>query len=341
MESPSVSVVMTIYNGERYLIDSLASIVEQSFQDWELLCVNDGSQDRSGEILRWFAECDPRIRILEQENAGIVQAANRGCYAANAPLICRMDCDDIAYPHRLQVQYDFMRDHPQHVAVGGAILEIDNDSDPLGLASLPTNHPNIVDNLLTRRTGLFNPASMLRKSAFEAVGGYRPEFLWVEDHDLWLRLSDEGLLHNLTDLVLCYRQHATSTCWQRASLQRELMNQLLTEAYQQRGKSVPPELLLAEKSYPKTSAGPGKWARKAAKGGHVHSTFKHLHHLLRSDSKWSYKSRMTFESLLRLIGGSPRRLIAGSPTVRVPSFPHWHAQHAERTVPRSNPSKAA
>lgn len=317
MREPLVSVVMPVYNAGRFLSVAVNSICAQSFSDWEMICVNDGSSDGSGRVLDELAQGDDRIRVVHQSNTGIVGALNRGCELARGPLICRMDSDDVSLPNRIQKQVAFLRAAPKCVAVGGAILEIDVDGDPLCCSRLATTHADIENNLLHRRTGLYHPTTMIRTDAFRAVGGYRAEYQWVEDHDLWLRLAQRGQLANLREVVLCYRQHSSSVCWQRSAQQRELMNRLLSEAYALRNLELP-EHLLHSSQVSRTAAGPGKWARAAAKGGFPRSVAKHLMQLARTpETSRGYLFRMALEAVLRLCAGYPRRLLSETP-VHVP-----------------------
>lgn len=320
---PLVSVVMPVFNAGQYLVDAVSSILQQTFSDWEMICVNDGSSDQSGRLLDWFASRDSRIRVLHQENAGIVGALNAGWRAARAPLICRMDSDDVALPERMERQVDFMKVNPACVVVGGCILEMDSENDPLNVSRLPKSHDQILGNLMNRKTGHFHPTTLIRAEALRAVGGYRTKYEWIEDHDLWLRLARRGNLANLPDVLLCYRQHAGSVCWQKASRQRELMNELLAEAHQARGTQIPSALMLAAGA-PRSAAGPGKWARAAAKGGYFKSAWKHLHCLNRSSSRLGYKARMNMEVGLRLIAGLGGSLGNLNRRVTVPTFPQWH-----------------
>ena len=314
MDDPIVSVVMPVYNAGQYLSDAVTSIIDQTFGDWEMICINDGSTDGSHQLLDQFAQQDARIRVVHQANAGIVSALNHGCELARGPLICRMDSDDIALPSRITQQLAYMRATPQCVAVGGSILEIDIDGDPLCCSRLATSHSEIIHNLLHRRTGLFHPTTMFRTEAFRAVGGYRAEYQWVEDHDLWLRMTQRGQLANLAEVVLCYRQHSSSVCWQRSAQQRELMNGLLAEAYAIRGLDLPQHLLHTGGAA-RTVAGPGKWARAAAKGGFPRSVAKHLKQLAQSpETSSGYLLRMTLESTLRLCTAYPRRILDQEPT---------------------------
>ncbi len=327
IHDPLISVVMPVYNAERYLVDAIASIIEQTSRDWELICINDGSTDDCRQILEWFVSQDDRIRVVNQRNLGIVAALNGGLAIARAPLVCRMDADDIALPNRLERQAHFLRRHPTCTVVGGAIVEIDADGEPLNISELPKEHDAITDNLLHRRTGHFHPTTMIRAEALEAVGGYRKQYQWVEDHDLWLRLAQRGHLANLPEPVLCYRQHADSVCWQRASQQRQLMNDLLREAYTARGLETPDSVIL-DHELPRSSAGPGKWARIAAKGGFAKSCWKQLRNLHQSDAPWSYKTRMTIEALMRLTLRRGRDWWTSLGKERphefcVPTFPEW------------------
>lgn len=340
MTRPLISVVMPVYNAEKYLIDAVASILEQDLSDWELICVDDGSSDASPAVLDWFAAQDQRIQVVHQPNSGIVHALNRGCGLAKAPLLCRVDADDIALPCRLRQQADFMRRNPHCSVVGGGILEVDADTDPLGVSRLPEDHARIVDNLLHRKTGLFHPTTMIRAAAFEAVGGYRAKYQWIEDHDLWLRIAQGGELANLPEVVLCYRQHAESVCWQRALQQRELMNQLMHEAHRLRNLRLDERLLLEPTLRPRSAAGPGKWARAASKGGYPLTARKHLARLAGSDAATSYKWRMSLESIARLALSVPGRLLAGSAGVGVPTFPTWHTEF-ERSGLRPSIGQAA
>ena len=297
MIQPSVSVVMPVYNPGKHLVAAIGSIVDQSFADWELICVDDGSTDGSPQVLEQFAKRDKRIRSIHQKNGGVVSAANRGYGLAAADWICRMDSDDVALPNMLEHQVGFMRQHPEHVAAGCAIFEMDVDSEPLGIVQLPQDHDAIVRNLLSRATGLFQPASILRKDAFLKVGGFRNEYQWLEDHDLWLRLSQVGRLANTHQVLLYYRQHASSASWQKSHRQREMMTELLRQAFLDRNMEPSTGALVTPPS--RSNAGSGKWARKAARGGFPRTAQKHLKALWNQQGLSFYTARIAAEVLLR------------------------------------------
>jgi glycosyltransferase involved in cell wall biosynthesis len=326
---------MPIYNAEKYLALSIGSIIEQTFDDWELICVNDGSRDASGKILNELAAAEPRLRLLEQENLGLVAALQNGIAQARGTFLARMDADDIAMPERFEKQVRYLNENPEVAVVGGAALEIDEDSDPLRLTSYPNDHDQLVHRLLHRETALIHPSVMMRSDILRATGGYRSKFQWIEDHDLWLRISKLGKLANLPDVVLAYRQHASSICWQRSNAQRELMNQLLLEAYADRGLECPASYIV-ETSKVRSKAGSGKWARMAARGGYGRTAIKHLRTMWQEPSPLGYKLRMTADSLVRLPGGIFRACVREkSPTL--PKLPIWRnslkSSHSVNAIP--------
>lgn len=331
--TPAVSVVMPVFNAEAHLVDAIASVLGQTFRDFELICVNDGSGDSSGAILDWFASQDSRIHVLHQQNQGIVGALNAGCALGKAPLIMRMDSDDLCLAKRMEIQLRYFDNHQGCVACGTGILEMDAESDPLSVSRLPRDHESIHSNLLQRLTGHFHPSVMFRRRAFELAGGYRLKYQWVEDHDLWLRMSRHGELANLPDVMLCYRQHASSVCWQRSAQQRELMNQLLRETYTSLSLDLPESVLMSSEVQ-RSAAGPGKWARMAAKGGYSTSALKHLRKLNASEARLGYKLRMNLETLGRVAAGNITSLMKGSRDlpISVPKFDEWNRRWREARV---------
>src|ERR1051325_1151561 len=113
---PTVSVLLPVYNAERYLESALQSVLGQTFSDFEVIAVDDGSKDNSKKILERFAANDPRIRVISRPNTGIVGALNDGLAVARGEFIARMDADDVALPGRFQAQLDYLRGHPDCIA---------------------------------------------------------------------------------------------------------------------------------------------------------------------------------------------------------------------------------
>jgi len=209
--SPAVSVVMCVYNGERFLHEAVESILNQTFADLELIVVDDGSTDSTPQILAGYVSRDFRVVVHRQANQGPAAAANRGVGLARAPLIARLDADDVALPTRLECQSRFLIEHETVAVVGGAVTFIDENgrswADPV---QFPLTDAEIHE-MLTTTTPFVHSAVMLRRDAFECVGGYRPIFREAEDLDLWLRIAECYELANVPELVVRYRIHAQQT----------------------------------------------------------------------------------------------------------------------------------
>ena len=291
----SIDVLMPIYNAERHLEVAVRSILQQTMTDFQIICVNDGSTDGSADILARLSGEDERVKIISQQNKGLVGALNRGLAACTAPFVARMDADDIAMPDRFEKQLAFLIDNPKILAVGSSVLEIDRDDEPLGVEHFGIQHQEIEDGMMRMKTALAHPAAMIRREVFNRLGGYRPEFEFVEDLDLWFRISEIGELANLPDVLLCYRQHA-SVSWQLGRIRRRRILELLTQAYQRRGRSVP-QYLIKRCEATRSPAGPHKWARKASRNGQWRVANKHLRQLWVASPVSLLTWRMTLETL--------------------------------------------
>ncbi len=209
-KSPALSVILPVYNTERYLREAVDSILTQTFTDFELILIDDGSTDRSGDICREYAGRDPRIVLIDRPNGGLVSALNEGIAKARAPLIARMDADDIAMPERFACQYAHMMKNPQIAVLGSAIRWIDETGQITGLGLYPLI-PAESKDALKRGCSVAHPAVIMRKSAVLKAGGYRTAFIYAEDYDLWLRLVEQGHdISNLPQPLLKYRGHGAN-----------------------------------------------------------------------------------------------------------------------------------
>jgi len=226
--APAVSVVLPVYNAGPYLRAALDSISAQSFAEFEFIAVDDGSTDDSLAILRRHALQDSRLVVITRPNTGIVGALNDGLAAARGEFVARMDGDDLALPGRFAAQLAHLRDHPRCVAVGTDVLYVDPEGAPLVRHRPALLHDPIVAQLLAGNGGaLIHPSVIFRRVAVEQAGRYRASYNWIEDLDLYLRLSDLGQLANLPEVSLHYRQHPNSvnrTRGDREALRLELVN---------------------------------------------------------------------------------------------------------------------
>lgn len=235
MTRPLVSVLMAVYNSERYVATAIESILTQQWRDFELIAINDGSTDRSAAILDRYAAQDPRVRVLHRENRGIPRTRNQLVDLAAAELLAIMDADDVALPDRLALQVGFMQQHPQVVCLGSSFELIDGRGRRLTRLTVPLTDADIQPQLLAGHAAIFQPCAMLRRSALRQVGGYNEAMPQAEDLDLWLRLGEVGQLANLPQTLVQYRLHAASVSEQDCQLQRQKAREACEQAWQRRG----------------------------------------------------------------------------------------------------------
>lgn len=274
-QTPRISVVIPVYNAERYLEKALRSIQSQVGPAFEIIAVDDGSQDRSRGILDQIAEREPRLRVISRPNTGIVGALNDGLAAATGEFVARMDADDVALPGRFAAQIAYFDQHPECVALGTDILYTDPTGSPLIRHRPALTHDAIVAQLLEANGGaIIHPTLMVRRAALEKVGGYRPETLnFLEDLDLYLRLADLGQLANLPEIYLHYRQHLKSI--NRMAGPRDMLRQKIVNPYRIRRGLAPFGSLPPDPSAPQNPADWHRhWAYDAARGGHWASARK-------------------------------------------------------------------
>lgn len=202
--SPLVSVILSVYNGAKYLNDAIASILGQTYSNFELIIINNGSTDGSAEIIADFT--DSRIRMYSQDNSRLAAALNRGISLAKGEFIARQDADDIALPERFEKQVAFLEINPDCGLVGtwAMILEEERETD--------RSHKHSSENLALQFELLFdNPfvhsSVMIRASVFEKVSPYSTsEDRQPEDYELWSRIAREFEVANIPDALQVYRE---------------------------------------------------------------------------------------------------------------------------------------
>lgn len=193
--SPDISVVLSVYNGADHLRESVDSILSQEGVLLELIVVDDGSTDRSGAMLDEYARNDTRVRVINQENRGLTRALIRGCAAARGEFIARHDAGDISTPDRLTKQLEMIRSHGNAALVSCGTRFI----GPAGefLYTVTQEPADATNRLLTLdpsqiRGPSHHGSTIFRRSLYEHVGGYRKEFYFAQDLDLWTRLAEHG-----------------------------------------------------------------------------------------------------------------------------------------------------
>lgn len=204
----SIDIVMPVFNCERFIADSIKSVIAQSLTDWRLIIVDDMSTDKTAQIIDSFMSKDRRILILKGDHRGVASAINLGLTKVTAEYVARLDGDDIALPERLQVQHEFMLRNPDVIVVGSGATLIDEQNRRLRQRHVPIGWEHIRDLLKTRNC-LCHPTVLIRTTALRQVGGYRDKFRTSQDYDLWLRLSEIGRIENLPQSLLLYRRHSS------------------------------------------------------------------------------------------------------------------------------------
>ena len=207
MQPPVVSVIMAVRDGQQWLSQAIDSILTQTFSDFELLVIDDGSIDQTPEILAGYRARDQRLIVLTQAREGLVCALNRGLNAARGTLIARLDADDIALPDRLLAQTRFFRGHPDVVLLGAWAQVIDEQGQPKPKQLRPPTDRDKLARALAKQNPFIHSTVMFRTAAARDLGGYRRAFEAAEDYDLWLRLADKGEFAILPEVQIQYRQH--------------------------------------------------------------------------------------------------------------------------------------
>ncbi|HOL76255.1 MAG TPA: glycosyltransferase [Candidatus Hydrogenedentes bacterium] len=230
-----VTVLMCVYNAERFLVPAVDSVLSQTFEDFEFLIIDDGSSRRSKEILKRFAALDSRIRLISRENRGFVVSLNEGLQEARGKWIMRLDHDDIATPERLEKQLAYLERHPECVVLGGAFDYIDDKGRLLTTIYPPEDNDTIQQMLLAGHNALCDSTLIFHRDLARQVGGYRLEMILAEDLDLWLRMSEHGQVANLPDVLCQYRLHTRSLSGAHHERQREVMRKACEEAWARRG----------------------------------------------------------------------------------------------------------
>jgi glycosyltransferase involved in cell wall biosynthesis len=210
MSVPEVSVVVGVFDGQRYLRESLSSVLGQTGVSHELIVVDDGSTDASPAILEEFARQDDRVHVIRQENQGLTIALLRGCAAARGNLIARQDADDLSWPGRLQAQVELFRHDPRLVLAWSRSRIIGPEGETLYDTEEPAGRAEAAHDLQRGIRGPCHGSVMFRSDVYQRLGGYRAEFRFAQDRDLWLRMVEAGEVESLPQIL--YSRRVSDSC---------------------------------------------------------------------------------------------------------------------------------
>lgn len=217
---PTVTVLMPAYNAETTIDRAITSVLSQTFRDFELLVIDDGStDDTAGRLSAW--ESDERVRVVRRaQNGGLVAALNLGVELAQGTYIARLDADDTAQPARLAVQVAAMRSNPRAVLCAGGYRRIRPDDTCVGVRVPPTRHADLAVSMLAGNR-LSHSTAMFTSEAVRRAGGYDPAWFPVEDYDLWLRLIAEGEYCGVPEVLGDYLENPGGISAVRQEAQRD------------------------------------------------------------------------------------------------------------------------
>jgi len=218
MNKPLISVVMPVRNMGRFLEQSIQSILAQTFSDFELLIVDFGSSDESMATGSKYALLDRRIKMHEIAPCSLAEARNAGCSLSLGKYIGVQDADDISLPDRLRAEVEFMEDDPRVGLVGGMAEWVDVEGRSLFISCLPTDEEEI-KKALEIDSAFCHTSLLIRKGAFDLVGGYRPVMTCSHDYDLVLRISERYRCANLDQVLVKYRIHSNQISLSKRRMQ--------------------------------------------------------------------------------------------------------------------------
>ncbi|MDM3838405.1 glycosyltransferase [Proteus mirabilis] len=218
---PLVSVIIPVYNAEKYLEKAINSIVNQSYRNLEIIVINDGSVDHSHLIVTSFT--DSRIKYIKQDNQGLSKTLNSAIRIASGKYICRMDADDISDLDRIKIQIEILEKNKNIILVGSNIMYIDENDKIKGYSYLPSKSDTI-KNKLRIDNCIFHPSVIFRKSIFEQCGGYNESVnIFFEDYLLWLSMLPHGDFYICPKFLLKYREHDKSITNRTPPIVKNLM----------------------------------------------------------------------------------------------------------------------
>ena len=202
MSAPRVSVLMAVHDGAPWVKDAVASVLAQTLADLELIVLDDGSTDATPALLSGVA--DQRLRVERRPRGGLTRSLNAALGLARAPIVARLDADDVALPERLERQVAFLDAHPDVGVLGSAAREVDAEGREVRVVRPPSDDAAL-RRALIRSNPMVHSTVAMRRHAVEAVGGYDERFAVAQDYDLWMRLAGVTRLANLAEPLVVRR----------------------------------------------------------------------------------------------------------------------------------------
>lgn len=228
----SLTVIMPVYNCEKFLAEAIESILNQTYSNFELHIINDGSTDQSQRVIDLYKDRDARIMAFTQSNQGLINTLNKAMNSVTTKYIARMDGDDVAHPKRLETQLNYLEANPTISLVGTSVKYCNESLDQtLEIAHFPTSH-NVILWKMLHTTGIAHATIVIRTESFKASKGYNADALYVEDYDFFVTNKDHLKYANLQKVLYTYRKQSESVS-QKYSFQQKLNHDALFKQYMQ------------------------------------------------------------------------------------------------------------
>jgi glycosyltransferase involved in cell wall biosynthesis len=278
---------MPVHNTAGYLPETLDSLLAQTFTDFELLILDDGSTDATPAVLKGYAERDSRIRVITRENKGIITSRNELLAECRGKYMAANDADDLSIPTRLEKQVAYMEQHPECVLLGSRVVEMDPYGSPVFVTQQPLDNDAIEKQLLSNLGGwaIVQSSMICRTDAARKIGGYdvslgppgKPCF--SEDHDFFVRLAELGKTANLAEPLVWYRRHYSSTTrtyyLEKLAQHREAKERVLRQAHAARKLAFPTDWRFTPITAPPRDEQARRWGWAAIKNGNIEVARKH------------------------------------------------------------------
>jgi glycosyltransferase involved in cell wall biosynthesis len=224
---PEVSVIIPTYNSAKYVVEAVESVLAQTWRDFEVLVIDDGSTDDTAQVMRRY---EAPVRYLRQANGGVAVARNRGIAESLGRYVAFLDADDTWLPHKLVRQMEALRQQPHHRACYAALMMVDADLNPTGI-SRSQRQGSSLEDLLTHGNVVATPSTVIcERSLFNLVGGFDPVLSQCADWDMWVRLAAQTEFLYVDEPLVTYRQHEASMS-RNASLLESDSLQVLSKGF--------------------------------------------------------------------------------------------------------------
>ena len=222
---PKVSVIIPTHNREAFIREAIDSVISQSYSDWEIIIIDDASEDGTEKIVKEYTRTEPRIKYFKNEkNLGIAKSRNRGLELANGIYIAPLDSDDIWLDKdKLKKQVEFLDANPDYALLGGGIMHINAESKPIKKVLFPV-YDSLIRNIILQYNPFAQSTLLFRKKVALECGGYSTEYKICDDYDLWLKIGKNHKFTNIPQVLAGYRVHGGNiTHTKRLTTAREIL----------------------------------------------------------------------------------------------------------------------